>query len=205
MTLYPGEIDEFRVAQNIPGVLYDPDDTKTVFAEDTNNHSDAIVAIEETLGVDPAGAFATVAGRLNNIDAAAQILHVAEAGLATYASGGYQPVAYNHMLADTANGWDYTNAEYVIPHDGAYMIFASHWWATSFSAGDKKLIVTVNGGEYLGINNPSLVAYETQVLPTGGYFNAGDRIKMWLTQNSGSPQYSDGYISTNYLKIIGIW
>lgn len=64
MTLYPGEIDEFRVAQNIPGVLYDAADTKTVFAEDTNNHSDAIVAIEETLGENPQGDYPTVADRL---------------------------------------------------------------------------------------------------------------------------------------------
>lgn len=68
MTTYPGAIDEFRTTQNIPGVLYDPDDTKTVFAEDTNNHSDAIVAIETELGTNPSGASATVASRLNGID-----------------------------------------------------------------------------------------------------------------------------------------
>lgn len=68
MTIYPGAIDEFRTTQNIPGVLYDAADTKTVFAEDTNNHSDAIVAIENELGTNPAGAFANVAGRLDGID-----------------------------------------------------------------------------------------------------------------------------------------
>lgn len=64
MTIYPGAIDEFRTTQNIPGVLYDAADTKTVFAEDTNNHSDAIVAIEETLGENPQGDYPTVADRL---------------------------------------------------------------------------------------------------------------------------------------------
>lgn len=64
MTLYPGAIDEFRTTQNIPGVLYDADDTKTVFAEDTNSHSEAIVAIEETLGENPQGDYPTVADRL---------------------------------------------------------------------------------------------------------------------------------------------
>lgn len=64
MTNYPGAIDEFRVTQNIPGVLYNADDTKTVFAEDTNNHSDAIVAIETTLGANPQGDYETVADRL---------------------------------------------------------------------------------------------------------------------------------------------
>lgn len=70
MTTYPGAIDEFRTTQNIPGVLYDPDDTKTVFAEDTNNHSDAIIAIETELGTNPSGASATVVSRLNGIDSA---------------------------------------------------------------------------------------------------------------------------------------
>lgn len=68
MTIYPGAIDEFRTTQNIPGILYDAADTKTVFAEDTNNHSDAIVAIENELGTNPAGAFANVASRLDGID-----------------------------------------------------------------------------------------------------------------------------------------
>lgn len=68
MTTYPGAIDEFRTTQNIPGILYDPDDTKTVFAEDTNNHSTAIVAIETELGTNPAGASATVADRMNALD-----------------------------------------------------------------------------------------------------------------------------------------
>jgi len=65
MSTYPGAIDEFRNTENIPGVEYNPEDTTTVFAEDTNNQSSAIVAIESTLGVNPAGAFETVADRLD--------------------------------------------------------------------------------------------------------------------------------------------
>lgn len=68
MTIYPGAIDEFREVENIQGVTYAPEDTKTVFAEDTNNHSDAIVAIEEAIGVEPAGAFATVADRIDDLE-----------------------------------------------------------------------------------------------------------------------------------------
>lgn len=64
MTTYPGAIDEFRTVENLPGVIYDEDDTKTVFAEDANNSNDAIIAIETTLGTDPQGDFDTVAARL---------------------------------------------------------------------------------------------------------------------------------------------
>lgn len=67
MSTYPGAIDEFRSTANIQGVEYNPDDTTTVFAEDTNAHSSAIVAIESTLGVNPAGAFETVADRLDAV------------------------------------------------------------------------------------------------------------------------------------------
>lgn len=67
MSTYPGEIDEFRNTENLPGVEYNAADTKTVYAEDTNNHSSAIVAIESTLGVDPAGDFETVADRLDSM------------------------------------------------------------------------------------------------------------------------------------------
>lgn len=65
MSIYPGAIDEFRDTANIQGVEYNPADTTTVFAEDTNAHSSAIVAIETTLGENPAGAFETVADRLD--------------------------------------------------------------------------------------------------------------------------------------------
>lgn len=68
MSDYPGAIDEFRTAQNLPGILYDETDTTTVYAEDTNNLGDAIIAIENTLGTNPNASFDTVDDRLNGID-----------------------------------------------------------------------------------------------------------------------------------------
>lgn len=68
MSEYPEAIDEFRTTQNLPGILYDETDETTVYAEDTNNHSSAIIAIETELGTNPSGASASVAGRLDGID-----------------------------------------------------------------------------------------------------------------------------------------
>lgn len=76
MTLYPGDIDEFRTVQNLPGILYNATDTKTVFAEDTNDHSSSIIAIQTVLGINPAADFDTVSDRIaaaggggvNNLD-----------------------------------------------------------------------------------------------------------------------------------------
>lgn len=64
MTNYPSGYDTFRIVENIRGVNYYADDTQTLFAEDTNNHSDAITAIEHTLGENPQGDYPTVADRL---------------------------------------------------------------------------------------------------------------------------------------------
>lgn len=205
MTNYPGAIDEFRTTQNLPGIFYDETDETTVYAEDTNNHSSAIIAIEETLGTNPAGAFADVASRLAYGDSTKNILHVAHQGLVGYVSGSYQACVYDFVFADTADGWDDTNRQYTIPKNGAYMIMASLWYTSAFTASDKKLVITQNGGEYNSINNPGLGGYETQVLVTGGYFNEGDIIKSYVSQNSGSTQYCDDYYSVSYLKIISMW
>ena len=47
MSEYPGAIDTFRTVENLPGLEYNADDTKTLFAEDFNALASAIVAIEE--------------------------------------------------------------------------------------------------------------------------------------------------------------
>lgn len=107
MTTYPGAIDEFRTVENLPGVTYDEDDTKTVFAEDTNNLADAVVAIETTLGTNPEGDFSTVADRL-----------------ATLGGGGG---AWEFVAEDVASGSD--NEIYIdgldIATDEAYLVFFS--------------------------------------------------------------------------------
>ncbi|EKE18784.1 MAG: hypothetical protein ACD_9C00239G0004 [uncultured bacterium] len=60
MSDFPSAITTPRIISNRPGVTFDPDDTKTFFAEDLNMVNDEIVAIETELGTDPAGAYATV-------------------------------------------------------------------------------------------------------------------------------------------------
>lgn len=107
MSLFPGGIDEFRTVENLPGVDYNAGDTKTVFAEDTNDHSDAIVAIETTLGINPEGDFSTVADRLD-----------------TLGGGGG---AWEFVGEDVASGSD--NEIYIdgldIATDEAYLVFFS--------------------------------------------------------------------------------
>lgn len=66
---YPTNIDAFRIIENLPGVTYDVLNKKTLFVEDITNTQSSIVTIETELGLSPSGASATVAARLDDIDA----------------------------------------------------------------------------------------------------------------------------------------
>lgn len=66
--MYPADIYDPRVMQNRPGVEYDETDLLRIFAEDFNNDRDNIVAIQETLGLNPQGTYTTVDDRLDGIE-----------------------------------------------------------------------------------------------------------------------------------------
>jgi len=65
MSTYPGAVDTFRTVENDNGIEYTPSKTKVIYAEDLQQRSSAITAIESTLGVNPQGAYATVVAWLN--------------------------------------------------------------------------------------------------------------------------------------------
>lgn len=70
MSAFPDDVVSPRTISNRPGVEYNPDDTKTLFAEDLNNINDEIVAIETELGANPKGVFASIAEFLETLRAA---------------------------------------------------------------------------------------------------------------------------------------
>lgn len=65
---YPTSTYSPRTISNVPGVTYDASKTTRFYAEDLNKTNDEVVAIEETLGVNPQGSYDTVAERLDDID-----------------------------------------------------------------------------------------------------------------------------------------
>lgn len=69
MASYPSSIFEPRTVENLEGIEYNPDDKKTLFAEDYNKSNDEILAIEQTLGTEVNGAFETLAARINDLEA----------------------------------------------------------------------------------------------------------------------------------------
>lgn len=70
MSIYPAGIVEFRDKVNLPGIEFKPDDKRTLFVEDIKKIENEVIAIEEVLGEEVQGAFATVADRLDDMEAA---------------------------------------------------------------------------------------------------------------------------------------
>lgn len=60
MSSFPGTIDSFRELEDYPGVVVNPDRKDTVYAQDTIELQEAIVAIETVLGTNPAEPEATI-------------------------------------------------------------------------------------------------------------------------------------------------
>lgn len=57
---YPNTYDEFRETENRADVVYDPDQKKRVFAEDINNTTAALAAVQAVLGLNPDAGWGTV-------------------------------------------------------------------------------------------------------------------------------------------------
>ena len=68
---YPGTYDHFRETENRPDVVYDPDQKRRVFAEDINNATAAIAAIQATLGLNPDEGYGTVVEYVNMVHSVA--------------------------------------------------------------------------------------------------------------------------------------
>jgi len=65
---YPDAVYTPRTMANRAGVTYDANKTKVIYAEDLNKDRDEIVAIEDTLGLNPNGDDADVVARLNRLE-----------------------------------------------------------------------------------------------------------------------------------------
>lgn len=57
---YPATYDEFRETENRADVVYDPTQKKRVYAEDINNATAALAAVQAVLGLNPAAGWGTV-------------------------------------------------------------------------------------------------------------------------------------------------
>lgn len=199
MTTYPGTIDNFREVENLPGTEYDPADTKTVYAEDTNNHSDAIIAIETTLGTNPQGDAASVADRLDDIEGMQPFLHVAADANFAVNNTTDTVIPYDTVIADNFDAWDDSNKRYVIPKAGLYLLQTGIWFSEAITSGDNKQIFRNNGGAIATNNARGIESYETILTDATRYFDEGDLLDAIVFQSTGGTLNCDAYTDTVYM------
>lgn len=108
---YPDDFTSFREIENLPGIVYDPDNRRCFYVEDLLAAYDAIKRLEQVLGLQPQGEYETVAERLAALESSGPppgpeelTLYVVSDGSLT---GGWR-----------AEGGDYQRIDDIDPHDG---------------------------------------------------------------------------------------
>lgn len=98
---YPGTYDDFRETENRPDVVYDPGQKRRVFAEDINNATAAIAAIQATLGLNPDEGYGTVVEYVNLVYSVANDAY-------NYADEAYSMAdqAYSEVMSAWDMIWD---------------------------------------------------------------------------------------------------
>lgn len=86
MADYPASIYDPRTKENKSGVVFDAGQKTIIFAEDINEPTAEVVAIEETLGVNPQGSETTVSERIAALEAR---------------SGRYIPLLFSQIQTET--------------------------------------------------------------------------------------------------------
>lgn len=67
MADFPTSVYSPRTKENRSGVVYEPANTKRIYAEDISLLDDEVVAIETVLGANPQGSFDSVVDRLDSL------------------------------------------------------------------------------------------------------------------------------------------
>jgi len=73
MSNYPSSIDTFRDKENVPGQVFDASKKTRMYVEDMQAIESDLLAIENTLGINPQSDFLDVASRLNYLSAGSRL------------------------------------------------------------------------------------------------------------------------------------
>jgi len=123
---FPTSVYAPRTIANRTGVVYDADNTKTLYAEDLNKTNDEVVAIENALGLNPKGIFASVKAWLTSLSKGYQVrcrvsLGTNQANIGT----SYVTVNLDSEQYDTGGDFNSTTHRFTAPVSGYYQINAS--------------------------------------------------------------------------------
>ncbi len=193
--MYPNEIYEQRELENLPGLSYDPDNKKTLFAEDILQHGEQIIAIEETLGENPQGDYDTVVERLDNMGGGGggATMKAAVIGFTTNMAivTGFQLI--NNLdtveFDTTAGAWDNTNHKLVAIKNGCWRLGG---YLECGSGPRYILTVYKNGSEYHRIYDSNFSNIQTPQGSTLCYVEEEDELEFYLYCSDNSTYMTGG-------------
>lgn len=179
---YPGAIDTFRTQENIPGQTYDGAKSTTIFKEDFEKRSNAIIALENALGVELANVI--------ELALVSRTCFGVGASVGTSTTGpGFNKMNMNVENYDFGGVWDASIQKFVAQYDCVYHFNAS------IGQGSQTICLPVlykNGVE---------IARGTDYRPTnGGYggtisrdlmLEEGDTVELYLYVQSNGTTYFD--------------
>lgn len=209
---FPDAIYIPRTIANRPGVVYDPADTKTFYKEDFDGATAEIVAIENELGENPKGSYASVAAFLSALSASVSAILLAIRfiiDLCEYASNATAQAAFvsNNVPADVApHNMTASNApspfvassspEYgpypawtaFDSNDGNYALLSSNagYWKIDLGSGNAKTVLNYS----IGVNRVP----EPNRAPQAWTLQGSNNDSTWTTIDtvSGSAGWSSG-------------
>lgn len=103
MPYYPSEIFTIRETENLPGIVYNPDNKRNIYSEDVQNLGAEITAIETILGTNPQGDYDTLVDRLANV------LSLDSGGNLSINSAGSLNLTFDYMNFESQSSIDFAS------------------------------------------------------------------------------------------------
>jgi hypothetical protein len=210
MSDFPAAITSPRTIANRAGVEYDPDNTKTLYAEDIQKINAEIVAIETALGTTPKGAYATVKAWLTALSTPPIATIVNPYKFRAY-RGGAQTIASNSTVKilfdgenfDVNNNFSVVNSEYTVPVSGYYQINARCLLIDQNR--DCKILLYKGASTVLSTGNNTIGNYPGLVLSDMQYLTAGDVLSIKVINTGAATTLETGatnaYFSMHLLSV----
>lgn len=195
MADFPDDIFSPRSLDNLNGIIYDDTDLETIFAEDINLPNDEIVAIEETLGLNPEGDFDTVVERLDALDDLFPAFLAKYSGTSfSLSADTFTVITYDSVSFDQLSNYSNSTYRFTAPLDGIYSFAggANFSAATSFGM----VSIFVNGSRIL--DSFDISGSHTVDIASILSLSAGDyvEIRAYVTVSGSVNGLGNGVLST---------
>jgi len=201
MAEFPGAIKTFREVADLPGVVYEEAQQTTVFAKDTTDAYEEIVAIEQTLGTGVNGDFSTVADRLANMVDDWSHVRLKDGTGFDLPNETAVPLIFDDLMEDINAEYDPITGIFTAQRRGRYAVNLTCSLDADLAAGSLQIIINVNGSAFRTFETKQLLGYDTWQVSDNLALEAGDEIMLAAYQDSGSFIEMGYYAEYNVLVI----